>query len=583
MKKLFTILFILFITFSTVAQREKNNIYLFDCTGSMKTNGLWNPAKAALEATIITQSNVPNSQFTIIPFGDNAYQSFSFNSGQYNLHKQNIEDAFEKYINQARYTHISDVLNAGVAKVDEKKENKIYLLTDGKPNNGDTPQKVAETITNWCSNHKNTRLFYVALTNGVVDPIIKAAIDGCSDAFIVQCYDKVIPQIADISSDVYTNIEELNHKKEISFNIPGSYDIDVISDDPIFDVIIHENKATNGKILISLKPKDGFDLTQIHQQLGGDDYEFYVSLQCKDKRYFIANPIVTVHVSDEVPIQLILANNLEEINVEGITWHDSFLWSTSSEDKSIEWDLSPIFKNQLQDTQISLKFSLPEGEKEDFQAWYNNKPLKIGDVIKLIPGEKAIIRVLFNHNAQEGKRYFELKPENYNSLNMVNNFPIEKFYGTTLSTEYKIGWNPLKTIMFWIGIGILILLMLWFLVIRRMVFPKIKMSKIQLTGPNSYYLSKKIKGARKIVLTSKRKSQSFLSRIFTGEIRYIKSELFNPELIILPSGAKKKVKLQTKNKLSDGWEIYPSAIFNQYDHGTLTNRTTNDITNIEFN
>lgn len=564
---------------SASAQREKNNIYLFDCTGSMKTNGLWEPAKNTLDATITTQTAIPGSQFTIIPFGDNPYPAFTFTSAEYPGEKSDIEIAFNSNIAAAKYTHITDVLLAGFSKVDPNKDNKIYLLTDGMPNHGDTPEKVAQTIRDWCRNHRNCRLFYVALTNGVLNPVIKQAIDDCDDAFVVQCEDKVIPQIADISSDVYTNLAELDKEREIYFSLPSEYALNVNCADSLFDVMVRGNKASDCKILISLVPKRS--IQELHQLLHGEEYEFPVSIQCKDNRFFIANPNVTVHVTDEVPSKLTIALGYDEIWTEEVNWYDSFLWSDAAPDQKVVWDLIPIFENQLANSSLKLRFDNREG-KNDFRAWYNGKPIKNGEIITIAPGKNAILEVLFDHDAQTGKRYFDLIPAGYSALDMINDQPAENYEGTSLRGEYSTSWNPLKTLLFWLGIILLALLALWFILLKRIFFPTIKLSKIEFTGPGSYYASKRLKGARKVVLSSKRRSQNILSRIFTGEIRYLRAEHFSPALTITPSGGKKKVKLRPEGKSANTWDIYPSAIFGQYDKGTLTNRTTGDKSNIEF-
>ncbi|MBD5357757.1 MAG: VWA domain-containing protein [Bacteroides sp.] len=577
-----TIISALLCVMGVYAQRERNNIYLFDCTGSMQTNGLWQPAKNALEATITTQSAIPGSQFIVIPFGDNPYTPFTFNSSGYQKIKSDINKDFDKHIEEAKYTRITDVLQAGFSKVDANKENKIYLLTDGMPNAGDTPEKVADAITKWCGNHRNCRLFYVALTNGVVNPVIQRAIDGCPDAFIVQCEDKIIPQIADISSEVYTNLEELSNWREISFNLPGNYEISGVADDQLFDVKIKDGSANGGKILISLSPKHGQDLRQLHQTLQGKEHALTVKLQCTDKHYFIANPVVTVHVSDEVPSKLNIAGGKEEIGADGVKWYDSFWWSGAAADQKVEWDLSPVFENELANSNLQLKLEIPAGEGNDFQVWYNETPVNNGDVMTIVPGSKAMVQVQFENNAREGKRYLSLVPVASEGLDMINGMPIADYEGTSLRTSYSIGWNPLKTFMVWLSVALVALLILWTVVLRRIFFPAIKISKVEFTGPGTYYASKKIKGTRKVVLTSDKKSQNFLSRFFTGEIRYVRAEHFSPALSIFPAGGKKKVKLRQEGGKPNSWNIYPSNIFSQYDKGTLINQATGDKTNIDF-
>lgn len=563
------------------AQKEKNNIYLFDCTGSMITNKLWEPAKSSLDETIKLNATIPGSHVTIIPFGDNPYPAFSFESKDYAKESKSVFNSFDKHIKEAKHTHISDVVEEGLKYIDNNKDNRLYLLTDGKPNQGDTPAKVAETISKWCSNHKNSRFFYVALTKGALDDEIRRALENCPDAFIVETQGNVIPIFADLSqNDIYTNLKELEKPREIEFNLPGNYTVTPIESDSLFDVKIMNNKAANGKILISLIPK--LSLTDLHQKLHGEEYEFPLSIKSEDSRIHIVNPHISVHVADEIPSNLILAEGLDEMAVPGTKWHDSFLWSPAAKDETISWNLNPVFENELKNSALNLKFSVPASNSDDFEAWYNDKPVKNGETIILKPDEPAILKIQFNHNAKTGKRYFELVPVDYSGLNQVNSRPVEEYNGITLRTAYSTGWNPLAIVLFWIGVAILLFLILWFLFLQRLFYPRIKLGRVEFSGPGSYYQSKKLKGARKVVLTSKKKKQNVFSRIFTGEVRYVKADHFSPDLEILPGAGKKKVKVRNTVQSAEGWEIYPSSTFSQYDKGSVKSKTTNEETKLEF-
>lgn len=293
-KSLFALIVLLLGTLNLSAQREKNYIYLFDCTWSMKKNGLWDPALSALDSNIALRASIPGSHFTVIPFGDNPYDVFLFDNENYAANKQDICNAFEKYINQAKFTNISDVLKSGFQKVDSKKDNEIYLFTDGMPNNTDSPSRVAQTIRDWCANHRNTQLYYVALTKGVINPVIKQAIDECIDASIVQCENGVIPIITTVSNDIYTNLEELGYGIETSFSIPGNYSILALSTDSHFDATVVGNKASNGKFVLRISSKENLTTDQLHQLLQGEEYEFPVTVSCSDRRFTIVNPIIHV-------------------------------------------------------------------------------------------------------------------------------------------------------------------------------------------------------------------------------------------------------------------------------------------------
>lgn len=579
--RIWLLLSVMLCCFPVWAQKEKNNIYLFDCTGSMITNGIWDSAKESLDATARLDATMPDTHITIIPFGDNPYNVYSFPSNQYPSKSKAIEGDFAKYIKEAKYTNISSVLEEGFKHIDNNKENHLYLLTDGIPNHDDSPEKVARTVERWCGTHKDTKLIYVALTKSALDSKIRKALEDCPDAIVVEVEGNVIPQFPVISNDIYTNLQELDAPREISFSFPGTYDVKALSDDPLFDVKIKNDRATDGKILVSLAPK--FSIDSLHQRLQGDEYSFPVEINATDKRFKIVNPIVRVHVSDEIPSKVTLAGGNEALAADGAKWHDSFLWSPEAPQKKITWNLSPVFENSLNNTALKLKFGVPQSVDNDFKAWYNDKEIKNGETITLTPGAPAILSVEFNKDAATGKRYFELTPVGATSVDLVNEQPFDSFEGTTLRTSYSVGWNPLATALFWVIIGVLAFLVIWFILLQRIFYPRIKMSRVEFTGPNSYYASKKIKGTRKVVLTSKNKKQNIFSRIFTGEVKYVKADHFNPEIEIKPSGNKRKVKISNPKAGSQDWDIYPSTIFQRDEKGTLKHRRTQEETDMFFN
>lgn len=567
---------------SALAQREKNYIYLFDCTNSMIKNKLWTPAQNALDNNITLRGSIPGANFVIIPFGDNPYNTFSFDSSKYPKIKKDLAKEFNVDIQKAKYTNISDVLNAGFRQVNPNKANEVYLLTDGEPNGSDSPQKVAQTINKWCASHRNTKLFYVALTQGVVNPVIKQAIDACPDASIVQCQNGIVPVVTDVTGDVYTNLEELEKGVVLTFGVPGNYNLSVSSNDGLFSFSVVGNKASNGKILAKITPMNDLTIDQLHQKLQGEDYEFIATIQCASPGFFIANPDVTVHVADGMPAKLTLAQGIDELETAEAEWYDAFLWSNAAPDKKVAWNLAPVFRNELQCSRLNLRFQTGEGETNDYQAWYNGQPVANGSIITIMPGQPALLEVLFNHDAETGKRYFDLIPVAADGLDIINEQAPDDYEGTSLRTKYIVGWNPLKTFLFCLGIILLSALILWLAVLKRFFYPKIKLGKITMAGPDSYYNSKKIKGARKVVMTSKKRSQNILSRIFTGEVKFIKADHFSPEISIVPAGGKKKVKLRSKGTGADAWDIYPSTIFAQYEKGTIENRASGKKSNIEL-
>jgi hypothetical protein len=574
-----------------MAQKERNNIYLFDCTESMEKGGLFGPAKDGLDKTITNQTAVAGSQSTVIPFGDEPYAFFSFDSEDYDSYKADIFDTFDKCIKKATTTNISKALKAAFAKCDPKKDNIIYLLTDGQPNGSDSPQKVADLIRKWCNKHTNTRLFYVALKEGVVPEDIRKAIDECNDAYVVQCTGGVIPRISDIDLlQIHTNINELGKNHTLLYS-EVFRPLNVSCSDTIFDAtIVGGSSDPDGKVNVLLKARNGRDVGQLHQLLQsrihpGEDYRFTIYITSGDSSYIVANPQVQVFMADHIQSCLSLADEVDELAVDGTSWYDSFLWSKASEPGEVEFDLAPKISGLTHpQTGITLMLVPAEGEPSDYQCYFNGRKLEAEEtfVIKWGSewGSEAKLRVVFNTDAKTGKRYFNLLNRGSQHLDLVNGKPIDEFEGMTLRTEYSVNWNPLKTCLFRIAMAIIAALVLWFFLLRRMFYPTIKVKRIDFAGPGTYYGSKKIKGVRKVVLTSKKQSQNIFSRIFTGEIRFLRAEHFLPEIEILPSGTKKKIRLHSLGKGDNVWDVTPSSILAPFDKATMTNRTTKETSEI---
>lgn len=154
------ILCILSCALSLHAQRERNYIYLFDCTQSMITvQDIWEPTKTYLREDIERQS--PSSTVTIIPFQGNAHPAIQFECKDFNWSK--IEEQFNKYIKDKTNTNICSAWDNGVKHIDVNKDNYLYILTDGEDNVYGT-EALCQRIREWCGKYKNSYAFYVMLT-----------------------------------------------------------------------------------------------------------------------------------------------------------------------------------------------------------------------------------------------------------------------------------------------------------------------------------------------------------------------------------------------------------------------------------
>ncbi|MGY6557666.1 MAG: hypothetical protein ACXIT9_00120 [Nitritalea sp.] len=126
----------------------------------------------------------------------------------------------------------------------------------------------------------------------------------------------------------------------------------------------------------------------------------------------------------------------------------------------------------------------------------------------------------------------------------------------TFSYQNAVGWHPLKTSLFWIGICLIIGLVLWFLVLRNLIYKKFPRVTIQFLEPQ--FRMVKLKGAKAFSLTNKRPKQSALSTLFTGENRYLIDLNLGDELLFLPGKNKKN---PIRLKPNPRYTIHPVTVF----------------------
>jgi hypothetical protein len=198
---------------------------------------------------------------------------------------------------------------------------------------------------------------------------------------------------------------------------------------------------------------------------------------------------------------------------------------------------------------VQLQVKEENGGK-DFQLLYNGQPL-ISNTITLKANGKtpSILSVVFNHDAKEGKRYFAIEAAAKQELDNINDQPVDQ-YELILRAKYAVNWNPLQTILMWLGILILAALLLWFLIVKHLIYPTIGVKTIQINEP--YFAKVNVKGARRVVFTNKKVEQSLINKIFTGEIIYKKNDIWTSPLAFEPGAKKKTLRvMRTKDYVFD--------------------------------
>lgn len=534
----------LIMSLSVVAQRERNYIYLLDCTKSMTGFGgspkIWDPTLVYLRKEL--EKHTPGTTLHVVPFQGKVLPAFSFDANDLAWNKINKE--LQKYVLNVTNTNICDAWDSTDKFIDKHKDNYIILLTDGKDNvNG--MEAVSKKLRDWCGKYPNTYAFYVQLTEAAIDSSVAKVIDICDNEFVIDA-SKGIPVFGSFDNGliIYANTLNLDRIHKIGFSSVGKYVAKAVCTDPYFDVKVVENKIEGGLVPVQIIAKQ--PIAQINQALP-QTYNFTFDVQSDEVN--IINPTVKVQMTNKPERALELIS--EEADMGKAAWYDSFLFWGASDPDTLSVDLKAAFNDEAKKdaSAVELQISDIDGGK-DYQLFYNNQPLEKDNVIlRSNDSTPSILSIVFNPDAKEGKRYFLIKAKAKQELDNINNQPVNQ-YEQTLRSKYVVNWNPLKTILMWLIIIVIAGLVLWFLFIKHFMYPSIGIKTIQINDP--YFSRVNVKGMRRVVFTNKNMKQSLLNRFFTGKILYKKNEIWTSPLAF-EAGAKKKTLrvMRTKDYVFD--------------------------------
>ena len=515
------------------AQRERNYIYLVDCTKSMTGFGgspdIWQPTKDYLHNELTKHR--PGTTLHVVPFQGKVHPAINFNAG--NLKWADIEKSIDSYVEMPTNTNICDAWDAIDHFIDLHKDNYIILLTDGK-DNVQGMDAVARKLSSWCGKYPNTYAFYVQLTKAAVDKKVAEVIDICENEFVVDASKgKDIPVFGGFEKGIviYANTLNLDRHHLLAFSSAGEYAAKATCSDPWFDVAISDGKISNGRLEVQIKARK--PVSDINNELP-PTYSFTFDVQSDEVR--IINPTVKVIMTNKPERALELLS--EETDIGRASWYDSFLFWGADTPDTLYADLKAVFNDEARKDRSAIELQVSDEEgNNDFDLFFNGQPVKDGRIVMHSQNQSPTVLALVYHpSAKEGKRYLSIKPVAKHELDNINDQPVEQ-YILTLRSRYSVGWNPLKTILTWAGILLLAALLLWFLMLRRLFFPPISVKTIQISDP--YFSNVNVKGMRRVVFTDKKMSQSLFSRLFTGEILYKKNDVWTSPLT-LEAGSKRK-------------------------------------------
>lgn len=172
---------------------------------------------------------------------------------------------------------------------------------------------------------------------------------------------------------------------------------------------------------------------------------------------------------------------------------------------------------------------------------YKNGERCEGNKFKVKSGENEVnLGIEFSPTAQEGTHKWYLKVLGNECFNRINDFSTEDDSFPLLlemkATKNDI-YNPLTQGLCIAFTLLIIVLIVWFALVKHLFYPTFKIGLIQFVK-DGYYSNKHLSGARKLVVSSTCKKQGVLNRIFTGKIVYECNDVWTDSWELHPNGKK---------------------------------------------
>lgn len=539
LKKYITIISLI-ISFSIVCQaqnRQRNTIYVLDCTGSMGGyNGspnIWESTKTFLKSELEKEAKEnPTSKVTILPFQDKVLHPIVVNLNTINW--PNLEAVLNDYLKKLTATNICDSWLEAEKYIDQSCDNYIVLMTDGHDNiggNSNEPNRLAlleKILRNFCGKYENTKGFYVELTSAATLPRgILNAIDRCYDLYKIDATNG-IPSFGCASEDVIVlNSRDLPTYIILGFSNSETFNTSLnVDDNSYLKFSIVDNQIKQGKVTIHVESKFGDDIDALNKAIDAPSENFALSLQSDD--VIITNPELNV-ILNTTPLRS-LELSIYRSEAERVK---PFLWIKGNPSDTLRWDLKPEFSDEaVKDNSIVMfKVHVNNGLTDNIIT-FNGDALSKDSIIVIKPNHPAIIDLIIPNNAKDGE--FGL------SLNEITSKNLDRLNGKTPSNSQIVLNGQLKTsisileIIVWCLLGIIVLfLLVWFLFIKNQKYPKFNNGILTIQSP--YFATIRVKGYRKIVFTSRPQSQGFLDKIWKGKILYHVNPIWQSNVEISPS------------------------------------------------
>ena len=524
--KRFLLFYLLLFPLVMLAQRQRNYVYLFDCTKSMRDrNGIWDKAKSFLNEDISQLDG--NANVTVVLFHQETAQPIRFKAKDFDW--KNLERQCDDMLERSIETGICNAWDLGLKYIDNKRNNYLYLFTDGTETvNTQKTDAVCQRIQNWCNQAPNNYAFLVALGEEMKkSPDVRKLIDAtktCDRAFFIS--DHMGPFGA-FNKTAFVQNSHYPKNIKCGFSDYGTFNASVECDDDFYEISLKGNKIANGKAEFIVKQR----------KQPSSNYQIHFKVISKEEDLHICNPDLFVHIDTRELANLDLAQpsgaTEGQYDAGEAKTYPSFLFWKGKEKDVLKADLSAVFNEQAKKKNCSLIISLevPMELKDRCSLTHNGEKVDKSFVINATDKE-SIIGIEVPHELAQRDFVIKIKGVS-NNLETIN-AEEGKTYESSIYFEHDVVWNPLKVILMWMGICLLATFIMWMLVLRQYIYPQFKTVVKQFIIPGQAPLVINMRGKRMVVISNNSQHDSLFGEFVKGPVLYKTHPAFHTPIKLLP-------------------------------------------------
>ena len=508
MCRIFLFIILSFIFSINSFSKQRQYIYVFDCTQSMdKDYGIWEAAKQWLKDDIERKRD--NALITIVPFRDN-------NDGvigpimKSHVNWSLLEKSFDNLISSTHSkTGICRAWKSATPLMKPEYENWFILLTDGE-DGYDGSAQVKELMRSWCQFYEGCHGYVVTLSK-VAKEALWTDLSNCDDIDIIDGTGH-IPVIGSFIKKPMSMLASSPKNFVIGFSEEGEYKGHIECNDPYYDITLESNIISNesAKILVKEKkrPKQNHEI------------RFNIISDQEEVRFLKPSFSIYVDARDLANMNFAV-NSGGEYNGGKDDTYDSFLGYPSKDWACYSIKLENVLNKQAMNTNASMNMSI------DIPAVLENK-------IKIYLDDKEISNSFVldasNNNSSLWIKVSHDAPEDIFSINITGtgtniesvNGEQTNTYDAKLIVKHTVSWNPLKILLICLLVVFFIvcLIRIFYSHLRRGVYCGID----YVINGSKEVLVKKRK-ANRIVISSKVKKQNWIDWLFNGKTLYNKEPI----------------------------------------------------------